>query len=76
MASPLGWWARSMGYSVPDDLRGIALADSVAVDPHKWLYSPLEAGCILVRRRDDLLAAFSAHPTYYHLAEGAGVSRR
>ena len=60
------------GVRVPDDLRGIALADSVAVDPHKWLYSPLEAGCILVRRPDDLLAAFSAHPTYYHLADGAG----
>jgi len=29
----------------PDDLRGLALADSVAVDPHKWLYAPLEAGC-------------------------------
>ncbi len=39
------------GVRVPDDLRGIALADSVAVDPHKWLYSPLEAGCVLVRRR-------------------------
>lgn len=59
------------GVSVPDDLRGIALADSVAIDPHKWLYSPLEAGCILVRRRDDLPATFSAHPTYYHSAEEA-----
>jgi aromatic-L-amino-acid/L-tryptophan decarboxylase len=59
------------GVSVPDDLRGIALADSVAIDPHKWLYSPLEAGCVLVRRPEDLLAAFSAHPTYYHLSDGA-----
>ena len=33
----------------PDDLRGLELADSVAVDPHKWLYAPLEAGCALVR---------------------------
>jgi aromatic-L-amino-acid/L-tryptophan decarboxylase len=59
------------GVSVSDDLRGIALADSVAIDPHKWLYSPLEAGCVLVRRQDDLLATFSAHPTYYHSAEEA-----
>ena len=59
------------GGIVPDDLRGLALADSVAIDPHKWLYSPLEAGCVLVRRRDDLPATFSAHPTYYHLGEGA-----
>ena len=33
----------------PALLRGLAEADSVAVDPHKWLYSPLEAGCALVR---------------------------
>ena len=49
----------------PDDLKGIALADSVAVDPHKWLYTPLEAGCVLVRRTQDLVNAFSYHPPYY-----------
>ena len=38
----------------------------MAVDPHKWLYSPLEAGCALVRRPDDLTRAFSYHPAYYH----------
>ena len=32
----------------PEDLRGLSQADSVAVDPHKWLYAPLEAGCALV----------------------------
>ena len=30
--------------------RALRDADSVAVDPHKWLYAPLEAGCALVRR--------------------------
>jgi glutamate/tyrosine decarboxylase-like PLP-dependent enzyme len=35
----------------PEDLRAIAEADSVAVDPHKWLYAPLEAGCALVGAR-------------------------
>lgn len=49
----------------PEDLRGIALADSVAVDPHKWLYAPLEAGCVLVREPSHLLNAFSYHPAYY-----------
>src|SRR5688572_4295504 len=53
----------------PEDLRAIADADSVAVDPHKWLYAPLEVGCVLVRRSDDLLRAFSYHPTYYHFAQ-------
>ena len=49
----------------PDALRGLALADSVAVDPHKWLYAPLEAGCVLVRDPAALPATFSYHPDYY-----------
>jgi aromatic-L-amino-acid/L-tryptophan decarboxylase len=53
----------------PEDLRGLAGADSVAVDPHKWLYAPLEAGCALVRDPETLRAAFSYHPPYYHFQE-------
>jgi glutamate/tyrosine decarboxylase-like PLP-dependent enzyme len=49
----------------PDDLRGLACADSVALDPHKWLYSPVEAGCALVRERRHLVDAFSFRPAYY-----------
>jgi aromatic-L-amino-acid decarboxylase len=41
-------------------------ADSIAVDPHKWLYAPLEAGCALVRDQDALRNAFAYHPPYYH----------
>lgn len=55
----------------PDDLRDLALADSVAVDPHKWLYTPLEAGCALVRDPAALRAAFSYHPPYYHFGTEA-----
>lgn len=51
---------------VPPDLAALGAADSVAVDPHKWLYAPLEAGCALVRDADALLAAFSHRPSYYH----------
>jgi len=54
---------------VPDDLRALGLADSVAVDPHKWLYAPLEAGCALVRNPAALRGAFSYHPAYYHFDE-------
>jgi aromatic-L-amino-acid decarboxylase len=50
----------------PEDLLAVSDADSIAVDPHKWLYAPLEAGCALVRRPADLLRAFSYHPSYYH----------
>ena len=49
----------------PPDLMGLQLADSVAVDPHKWLYAPLEAGCALVRNPAALRNAFSYHPPYY-----------
>jgi glutamate/tyrosine decarboxylase-like PLP-dependent enzyme len=55
----------------PESLRALNQADSVAADPHKWLYAPLEAGCVLVRRPDDLLRAFSYHPAYYHFDETA-----
>jgi len=50
----------------PDAFAGLREADSVAVDPHKWLYAPLEAGCALVRDPENLRAAFSYHPVYYH----------
>lgn len=55
----------------PDDLRGLSQADSVVVDPHKWLYAPLEAGCALVRDPESLRAAFAYHPPYYHFNERA-----
>jgi aromatic-L-amino-acid/L-tryptophan decarboxylase len=55
----------------PDDLRGLVEADSVAVDPHKWLYAPLEAGCALVKQAEALRNAFTYHPPYYHFAERA-----
>jgi len=55
----------------PVDLLGLSQADSVAVDPHKWLYAPLEAGCALVRDPAALRAAFAYHPPYYHFQESA-----
>jgi len=45
---------------------GLSEADSIAVDPHKWLYAPLEAGCVLVRDVSSLRGAFAYHPPYYH----------
>ncbi len=58
----------ALAAALPDasaDLKGLALADSVAVDPHKWLYTPVEAGCTLVRSREALRDAFSYRPPYY-----------
>ncbi|HEX6271045.1 MAG TPA: aspartate aminotransferase family protein [Anaerolineales bacterium] len=50
----------------PPELRALSEADSIAVDPHKWLYAPLEAGCALVRDPEKLREAFAYHPPYYH----------
>jgi aromatic-L-amino-acid/L-tryptophan decarboxylase len=54
----------------PPDLAAMAEADSVAFDPHKWLYAPLEAGCAFVRDPGALKGAFSYHPAYYHFDSG------
>jgi aromatic-L-amino-acid/L-tryptophan decarboxylase len=45
---------------------GIREADSIAIDPHKWLYSPLEAGCTLVKNPKHLTDTYSSHPEYYN----------
>lgn len=47
---------------------GIEKADSLAVDPHKWLNVPIEAGCILVRDWADLTNTFSLIPPYLRAA--------
>ena len=52
--------------AAPSELLAMSEADSIAVDPHKWLYAPLEAGCALVRDPAALRAAFSYTPAYYH----------
>lgn len=59
------------------ELRGLSEADSVAIDPHKWLYSPLEVGCVLVRDPQLMIDTFSYTPTYYKfkdMTEGAPIN--
>ena len=45
-------------------LAGIELADSVTLDPHKWLFQPFECGCLLLRDGRLLRAAFEIVPDY------------
>ena len=45
-------------------LRGIGEADSIALDAHKWLFQPVECGCVLVRQAEDLREMFRIVPAY------------
>lgn len=44
--------------------RGLALADSITIDPHKWFYAPLDAGALLVKDQRRLTASFGIKPSY------------
>jgi aromatic-L-amino-acid decarboxylase len=50
-------------------------ADSIVVNPHKWLFTPLDASLLLTRRLDVLRAAFSLVPEYLRTLDRATVGR-
>ena len=55
-------------------LRGAALADSLVVNPHKWLFTPFDLSVLYCRRMDVVRQAFSLTPEYLKTTEGdAGV---
>jgi glutamate/tyrosine decarboxylase-like PLP-dependent enzyme len=45
-------------------LQGMALADSISLDAHKWLFQPFEAGCLLVKDTQTLVRAFNVDAEY------------
>jgi glutamate/tyrosine decarboxylase-like PLP-dependent enzyme len=45
-------------------LQGLERADSLVLDPHKWLFQPYDIGCVFVRRPAVLEETFSMHPSY------------
>lgn len=57
-------------------LNGIARADSVALDPHKWLFIPFEAGCVLVKNPSHMIQTFSINAPYIHLRDTAPLSSK
>ena len=52
---------------------GMAQADSIALDPHKWLHAPFEVGCALVRDARAHLSTFTLSPEYLE-DKGRGVA--
>jgi glutamate/tyrosine decarboxylase-like PLP-dependent enzyme len=46
-------------------VRGLELADSVTIDPHKWFFQAYDIGALVVRRRTDLHTTFHRSPEYY-----------
>jgi aromatic-L-amino-acid decarboxylase len=52
-------------------LEGCELADSIVVNPHKWLFTPLDCSVLWTRRPEVLHATFAARPEYLASTEGA-----
>jgi aromatic-L-amino-acid/L-tryptophan decarboxylase len=52
-------------------LDGIEQADSIAIDPHKWLYTSQSAGCVLLRDFGALSRSFHSEASYIWLDEAA-----
>jgi len=50
--------------------KGIERADSVSLDPHKWLYVPVDAGCLLFRDAAAARAAFNTEDADYIKTHG------
>jgi aromatic-L-amino-acid decarboxylase len=44
--------------------KGIELADSITMDPHKWLYIPYDCGCVLIRDAEKMRKSFSLNAPY------------
>ena len=79
VAAEFGLWFHVDGaYGAPgvldqrkrDLFAGLERADSVSLDPHKWLYVPVDAGCLLFRDAESAMAAFSTEDADYIKTHG------
>jgi len=58
-----------LSHRVRDAFEACARADSIAVDPHKLLFAPYEAGCLLMRDRASQTRAFAFSPSIVTVEE-------
>jgi aromatic-L-amino-acid decarboxylase len=58
--------------TVAERYRGLERADSLALDPHKWLSVPVECGCVFIRNGTLLRDTFSLVPPYLRQEDGKG----
>src|SRR6185436_8858761 len=66
------WTAPTARSPLPCPRWPSAFADSLALDPHKWLSVPVECGAVLVRDAQGLRDTFSFVPSYLRTEEGKG----
>ncbi|WP_051967241.1 pyridoxal phosphate-dependent decarboxylase family protein [Kitasatospora mediocidica] len=59
--------------SIAHRYAGLERADSLALDPHKWLGVPVDCGCALVRDAEELRATFSLVPSYLRDEDAGGL---
>jgi glutamate/tyrosine decarboxylase-like PLP-dependent enzyme len=59
---------------VGDAMSALSRADSLSLDPHKWLYAPLDAGCLLVKNPAALRRAFSEGAGYIDVVADRDMS--
>lgn len=74
IASTEGLWLHVDGafgvlaaLAVPEKFEGLNLADSISLDAHKWLYQPIDCGCLLYRDRDVARKTFSHSGDYVRI---------
>jgi glutamate/tyrosine decarboxylase-like PLP-dependent enzyme len=79
VATEFGLWFHVDGaYGAPgvldrgkrDLFAGLERADSISLDPHKWLYVPVDAGCLLFRDAESAMGAFSTEDADYIKTHG------
>lgn len=70
-----GAYGAIAAFAAPEKFRGIELADSVSLDPHKWLYQPVDIGCLLYRSRDSARRAFCNSGAYTSPLEQGAIEK-